>query len=179
MLSSLGQNFPKCIPKRWYTEVRDSKYDSDTSPPQDAILFSHQEDSRMLNSEILDAYNQMTEDPQKIPFATIIAVMWDTLDREIFNSIKMAFDKYIKTLEYNKYNEKLVLSVYQAQILGNSEIIDMIEIWYEIIKQDGPVGHKEVLKILESFSELIFSRSNDHYFLAECLELLDKIFIEL
>jgi hypothetical protein len=58
----------------------------------------------MLNSEILNAYYQITKDPENIPFATIMTDMSDTIDRETIHTIKVALDNYIKSVEYTKYS---------------------------------------------------------------------------
>ena len=84
----------------------------------------------MLNSEILEAYYQITQDPENIPSAAIMIMMSDTIDRETSNTIKVTFDNYIKSLAYNKYTRALLVPVCKViiEILDslNSEILMLL-----------------------------------------------------
>ena len=136
----------------------------------------------MLDSEILNAYYQMSEDPDNISFASIMVSMSDTLDWETIQSVKLAFDDYIKSVEYTKYSRKLLLSAYKAiidyqLIYFKKWYIEDAWTCYEIFDKDGQVEKVEARAIYESVFELILSRSNDHYFFAEFIRLLEKILI--
>jgi hypothetical protein len=157
----------------------DSLNECSESNPQ-AITFTSR---RMLDSEILDDFNTMAEDPDNIPTATIIALISDTVDRETYDTIKSAFDNYVKSLEQNKYTRELVVSVYRAiieyqgQILENEEILDMIKFCHEMIMQDGYIKQTEAHEILDSFYKIVESISYDQDFVPEFLEIVEKIFI--
>jgi hypothetical protein len=137
----------------------------------------------MLTSEILDDFNMMAEDPNSIPVATIMALISDTLDRETYNTIKSTFDNYIRSLEQTKYTRDLLVSVYraiidhQAQILENREVLEIIQVSYEMLLMNGSTEQREIREILESFYKAIESRTYDQDFVAQSLELIEKIFI--
>ncbi len=163
----------------WKVKVCDSLNECRESTPEDISFASR----RMLDSEILNDFNTMAEDPDNIPTATIMALISDTFDRETYDTIKSAFDNYVKSLEQNKYTRELVVSVYRAiieyqgQILENEKILDMIKFFYEMILQDGHIKQAEAREILESFYKIVKSRSYDQDFVAEFLEIVEKIFI--
>jgi hypothetical protein len=163
----------------WKVKVCDSLSECRESTPQ-TISFTSR---RMLDSEILDDFNTMAEDPDNIPTATIIALISDTVDRETYDTIKSVFDNYVKSLEQNNYTRELVVSVYRAiieyqgQILENEEILDMIKFCHEMIMQDGYIKQTEAREILDSFYKIVESRSYDQDFVAEFLEIVEKIFI--
>jgi hypothetical protein len=65
----------------------------------------------MLNSEIFDAYYQMTKDPEKISFATMMTDISDTIDQETIHTMQVDLDNYIKSMEYTKNSRELLVSV--------------------------------------------------------------------
>jgi hypothetical protein len=167
--------------QKWFVKVCDLKDDCYVSPEQ--IIPLDTQTRRMQNSEILDGYFLMTEDPENIPAATTMILISGTLDRETYDTIKQSFDNYMQTVEYNQYTRNQVVSVYksiityQAQLLRNEEILDMLQLCVDMIEKGDPITQTEARDILTAFLDLILTRASDQVFLAKSLDLLRKIFI--
>jgi hypothetical protein len=139
--------------------------------------------TRMLSSDMLELYNQLLEYPENLPAATILITTSDLLDKETYNTIKTAFDNYIKSVQSTKFTRELALSIYkafilyQSEILDNNEILSMLQVCYELVKQDNQITHEEAYGIYENFYPTLSTRGDDHFFVANSLELLKKIFL--
>jgi len=137
----------------------------------------------MLSTDLLDIYNSLLNYPENLPAATILLASSEALDRDTFITIKTAFDNYIKSVQSSKFNRELALAVYkafltyQSDVMEDQEIINMLEVCYELIQQDNQVTSAEADEIHENFYPILASRADNHYFVAKSLELLQKIYL--